>query len=208
MRSDMTWCIVAGNIARLWEVAGQDVVDGVNSGAQTSCQPDQDQKPAVDSLIDWETPDLFFLSLFKISAFSVPLFPFLILGTSIHEFDVEQRREDECEKRHCGGSDQVEDGSKWRNSLGNKQKQEDRHCSEHTPLPVKMRGNIKEVLQDLRWGVHDDREGGDQVQEQHHLHSDPLPAPGHGQHDVVGDEARPQGEVAGDSHREVDEEQD
>ena len=57
MRSDKTWCIVAGNIAGLWEVAGQNVVDSVNSGAQTSCQPNQDQKPAVDSLIDWKAPE-------------------------------------------------------------------------------------------------------------------------------------------------------
>ena len=71
-----------------------------------------------------------------------------------------------------------------------------------------MRWDVKEVLQDLRWRVHNDGEGGDQVEQKHHFNSDLLPAPGHGQHDVVGDEACPQGEVAGNRHREVDEEQD
>ena len=70
-----------------------------------------------------------------------------------------------------------------------------------------MRGDVEDVLEDLGRRIHDDGEGGDQVEEQHHLHHDPLPAPGHGQHDVVRDEARPQGVVAGHRHGEVDEEQ-
>lgn len=137
-----------------------------------------------------------------------PLFPFLILSTGIHKFDVEKRREDECEEGHCWGTDQVKDCSKWRNGLGDKQQQEDWGRPEHASLPVEMCRDVKEVLQNLcRW-VHDDGEGGDQVEQEHHLHGDLLPAPGHGQHDVVGDEARPQGVVASNRHREVDEEQD
>ena len=60
----------------------------------------------------------------------------------------------------------------------------------------------------LCWGVHNDGEGGDEEQQEHHVHGDLLPAPGHGQHDVVGDEAGPKGVITGNRHREVDEEQD
>ena len=64
------------------------------------------------------------------------------------------------------------------------------------------------MFKELRRGVGDDRVGGDQVEQEHHLHGDLLPARGHGQHDVVGDEAGPQGVITGNRHREVDEEQD
>ena len=40
-------------------------------------------------------------------------------------------------------------------------------------------------LEKLSWRVCDDREGGNQVEEQHDLHQDLHPAGRHGQHDVV-----------------------
>ena len=77
---------------------------------------------------------------------------------------------------------------------------------EEAAAPVEVRGDAEEVLEDLGGRVHDDGEGGDEVDQQHHLHHRPLPPPRHGEHDVVLHEVA-QRVVAGHRHREVDEEQ-
>ena len=63
------------------------------------------------------------------------------------------------------------------------------------------------MFKELRRGVGDDGVGGDQVEQEHHLHGDLLPAPGHGQHDVVS-HVRTDGEVAAGGHGEINAEQD
>ena len=63
------------------------------------------------------------------------------------------------------------------------------------------------MFKELCRGVGDDGVGGDEVEQQHHLHSDLLPAPGHGQHDVVSN-LLTQGEVATRGHGEINAEQD
>ena len=66
---------------------------------------------------------------------------------------------------------------------------------------------LQSVLHDLRWGIHDDGECGDEVNQEHDLHQDPLPASRHGHDNVVRYQVT-QGEVAGNSHWEVDQKQD
>ena len=68
------------------------------------------------------------------------------------------------------------------------------------------RRDVEDLLEELSRWVGDDGIGSDKVEEQHYLHHHPLPAAGHGQHDVVRDVV-PQGEVTTSSHREVYQEQ-
>ena len=65
---------------------------------------------------------------------------------------------------------------------------------------------MEELLEELGWGVCDDGEGGYEVEEQHDLHHYPLPATGHGQHDVVRHVVT-EGEVTTSSRREIYQEQ-
>ena len=44
---------------------------------------------------------------------------------------------------------------------------------------------LQSVLHNLRWGIHDDGECGDEVNQEHDLHQDPLPASRHGHDNVV-----------------------
>ena len=62
------------------------------------------------------------------------------------------------------------------------------------------------MLHDLGWRIHDNWEGGDEVDQEHDLHQDLLPASRHGHDNVVRDQVT-QGVVAGHSHREVNQEQ-
>ena len=47
-------------------------------------------------------------------------------------------------------------------------------------------GDIEHLLKELSWGVGDDGEGGDEVEEQHDLHQHLHPTPWHRQDNVVG----------------------
>ena len=61
-------------------------------------------------------------------------------------------------------------------------------------------------LEKLSWRVCDDREGGNQVKEQHDLHQDLHPAGRHGQHDVVLHEVTER-EITTSGNRDVKKEQ-
>ena len=59
-----------------------------------------------------------------------------------------------------------------------------KHKYAHLLLMLTWR-NVKDLFEELRGRVCDDGVRGDEVQQQHDLHRHLLPAPGHGQHDVV-----------------------
>ena len=66
--------------------------------------------------------------------------------------------------------------------------------------------NVEELFKELCWRICDDREGRNEVEQEHDLHNNSLPAIGHGEHNVVRNMVAKR-EVTGRCHRKVDQEQ-
>ena len=193
------------DIAGDWHGATQDVEKCDDRGDTPANYTEDDEKVTVDSLPERQTPTTKPLKV-SLTVWGQPLYPVFVLTAGVHQLQVEERGEYEGEDGDGGGPDQFQDCTKTGDGLSYEEQDEHGEAPEGASLPVHVWRNVEELLEELSRGVGDDGEGGDEVEEQHHLHHDPLPPLRHGQHDVVR-HVVPQGEVTANSHREVYQEQ-